>query len=396
MKLEAVIITAVLVTFAFDAMADSPRAPVPWVTASRNGSFLFKMVPPETRGNGDKTEIVREAFGTAYSITTDGEFRELWKTDGWYTFDGYISNDGRYFARIGPWASDLQNHTDLAIAFYDRGQLLKRYEVRALVKNLDKLEYSASHYDWHPQIQSVPNGFQNDRFHLVTIDKIAYAFDYTTGEIANSATDTGAKTWREIRAAEQATAEAKGTELFHASPLSESYSRHFHISKMEAMEGSYYGCSLEGPGWTATLKPKKPLRHDAEATVVFPIIDGHRLEASLTPTDVLNAFRCAFDHPFISKRFTKGGATRIRLRTQGDRLHWDTPELSELLSKSTGQQPDHDSLRAWAYLIIDAKKPRYTSVYVDTRTKRLLYEDDSKWPYEPVLLDADGQVLSRK
>ncbi len=85
-----------------DAIADSPAMPVPWVKTTERGNFLFKMVPPKWREEGENFVTERDAFGVAYQITEDGEFHELWRTNGWYTFEGYLSEDGKYFVRFGP------------------------------------------------------------------------------------------------------------------------------------------------------------------------------------------------------------------------------------------------------------------------------------------------------
>ena len=131
-------------------LADSPATPRPWVATSEGGDFFFKMVPPKWKEEGDSYVVEREPFGVTYEISEDGEFKEVWRTEGWYTFEGYLSEDGRYFVRFGPWASDQENHTDLAIAFYDRAKLLKEYQVKELIRKPDLLEDSVSHYMWRP------------------------------------------------------------------------------------------------------------------------------------------------------------------------------------------------------------------------------------------------------
>ena len=142
--------------------------------------------------------VERESFGVTYKITEGGEFKEVWRAEGWYTFEEYLSEDGRYFVRFGPWASDQENHTDLAVAFYDRGKLIKEYQVKELIRKHELLENSVSHYMWRPVIQTEPNGFYDVSFHLTMIDKTTYRFDYKTGEIITRGKDKKAKSNREI------------------------------------------------------------------------------------------------------------------------------------------------------------------------------------------------------
>ena len=390
MKLPTIIVLAALATMPMKSLADSPAAPRPWVATSERGDFFFKMVPPKWKEEGDRFVVEREPFGVTYKISEDGEFEEVWRTEGWYTFEGYLSEDGRYFVRFGPWASDQENHADLAIAFYDRGKLLKEYQVKELIRKPDLLEDSVSHYMWRPAIQTKPNGFYGGTFHLVMIDKTIYSFDYETGEIIIREKDEKAKSDREIWAEKQAAANKRGQELFQASAFREEFERHFEITGVEAMRGSYSGCSLEGPAWVAKFTPKQKYEYEASVDPVFPIRADNRVEVSLTPQEITSAFEQAFKHPFVAKRFKTGGATGIRLRIQGDRLHWDTPELVDSIEKITGAKPKEAELGHWAYLIIDAKDPRFTSIYFNTKTGEIILEDESKWPREPYLIDSTG------
>ncbi len=375
--------------------ADSPAPPVPWMKTAGRGEYLFKMVPAKVHLKGDDFVIDRESYGAAYQISEEGELQELWRTEGWYTFEGYLSEDGRYFVRIGPWASDQENHTDLAVAFYDKGKLLKEYAVRQLIKKPDLLEYSVSHYMWRPSVQTEPTGFYDDTdtFILVMIDKTAYCFDAKTGDILNTTRDEGAKTNDEIRADEDAAAKKQGLDLFATSRFKEDFERHFDISGIRAMQGSYSNCSLKGPSWNTYLVPKKEMPHKTEVHVVFPIEDDKRVVASITSQEILQALERAFQHPFVAARF-EAGATGLRLRTQGDRLHWNTAELIEFLTKATEHTPKEDELARWAGFIIDAKEPRHTAFYFNTDTREILAEVDTKGASELHLLDAAGKRMN--
>ncbi len=391
MKLTWIIAVMVAVLPFRMAIADSPASPFPWVILSERGDYLFKMVPAKWRQNGDEFVIDRKAFGVAYKITDAGEFAEMWRTEDWYTFNAKLSEDGQYLVRFGPWASDQEKHTDLAIAFYHQGKLIKQYQVRELIAKPELLEESVSHYRWVPTIQTKPNGFYGGTFHLVMVDKTSYSFDYETGEILIRDRDEGAKSEREIWAEERAAAKTRGEELFAASPFKAEFERHFEVSGIEAMRGTYSSCSLEGKTWTADLRPRKEMKPEVGIEIVLPVVDDKRIEASVTPKDLLAAVDVALKHPFVAKRFASGGATGIRLRTQGDRLHWNTPELIEFLTKLTGATPKEGELGHWAYFIVDANEPRYTSLYLNTKTGEVIFDDNSKWPSDLCLIDATGK-----
>lgn len=186
------------------ASADSPARPTPHVTASRWGRYSFHMVPKfEDRYHGDL------GYGIAYQLQPTGELRELWRTEGWYSFQVFLSDDSRHLVRMGPWnVGDRPEAGDLAVAFYEDGKLLKSYSTADLVKDHSKVRASTSRYTWQagtpglgeaPEEQPYPFLDWNNRFHLKTIDGIVYIFDVTTGAIESEGSAvTGWATKEEI------------------------------------------------------------------------------------------------------------------------------------------------------------------------------------------------------
>jgi hypothetical protein len=155
---------------------DSGAAPYPYVTASRGGSRYLKMVPDNGGG-----------VGTVYKVGRDSDIAE-WKFEGWYAFTTFLSSEGRFIARMGDSPSgDKPSPDHLAVAFYDRGVLVKQYSTRDLIEDDSKVEPSASHYQFWKHDQ--PHGFTypmrngNLCFSLITIDGIRYLFEPGTGEI---------------------------------------------------------------------------------------------------------------------------------------------------------------------------------------------------------------------
>lgn len=166
------------------ARADTPRTPFPWILRAHHGHVFFAMYPPEE--NDRKNE---GGHGVCYNLHEDGTLEELWRTSGWYTFTGYLSDSGKYLVRFGPWAEDMKQHSDLAVAFYKDGKLVKEYHVNELVKDPESLEYSVSHYSWLPARQLEGNGIDGNEFELTLIDKTVYYFNLDTGEIMETDVD---------------------------------------------------------------------------------------------------------------------------------------------------------------------------------------------------------------
>ncbi|MCB1275268.1 hypothetical protein [Prosthecobacter sp.] len=181
------------ITFA-SAFADSPAPPVPRVFTSESGSGVFFTMVPARHGKDFKVE--REAFGVAYKMDDEGKFKELYRTEGWYSFSVFISRDGQYLVRMGPWSVGREPaQDDLAVAFYKDGKLLKEYSTAELVRDKSKVVATVSHYFWQapsPLDDSVTAaerlrlrlhlGYDNE-FQIHTIDGWTYTFDVTSGKI---------------------------------------------------------------------------------------------------------------------------------------------------------------------------------------------------------------------
>ncbi len=178
--------------------ADTEARSFSFVITSNFGHSFFKMVPPKGKWQENKYVTTKDAYGVAYSIDEDGNFKELWKISGWYSHELYISIDGQYLVRMGPWNSGHEpNNNDLALAFYKNGNLLKEYSVVDLVKDKSKIQPTVSHYFWLARMDyrnltdKERKKWEENRlrldgdniFHLKTIDGIIYQFDATTGEI---------------------------------------------------------------------------------------------------------------------------------------------------------------------------------------------------------------------
>lgn len=175
-------------------MADSWAPRLPLAFASEGGSdMFFTMIPPRY---GKDHKLQKEASGVAYKVEANGELKALYRTEGWYSVQVFVSRDGRYLVRMGPWnVGTGPAKADLAVAFYKDGKLLKQYSTADLVKDTSKAIQTTSHYIWQ-----APSPFDEavtdlDRlklrlhldyknvFQLHTIDGWTYSFDATSGKI---------------------------------------------------------------------------------------------------------------------------------------------------------------------------------------------------------------------
>lgn len=158
-----------------ECSADLVGPPVPYVINSADGSHYFKMVPyPRDVWNKAK------ATGTLYKVRS-GKDKVIYRVSGWYSFQVFISNNGKYLIRMGDWPSGTPTADHLAVAFYVDGQQKKSWSTLDLLKNPDMVPRSISHYRWLEKADS--SYILTEMFSVDTVEKVRITFDITNGEI---------------------------------------------------------------------------------------------------------------------------------------------------------------------------------------------------------------------
>jgi hypothetical protein len=161
-----------------------------YIVTAGHGNVYFRMFPRSRPGNHS------DGFGIAYRIRDNGSDVELWRTQGWYSTEVFLSNDGDFLVAIGPWNGGHEpRKEDLALAFYREGKLIKQHSTADLVKDKSKVSKSLSHYTWLARDAELMKSYNerdseaelrvlpNNTFRLKTCDGLVYLFDMTTGEI---------------------------------------------------------------------------------------------------------------------------------------------------------------------------------------------------------------------
>jgi len=394
MTIRLVLGAACALAMALRALGDTPLEPTPWVAASANQEAFFKMVPGKYHFEKHRLITDREPFGVAYRLAPDGTFVALWRCKGWYAPSGALSDDSDYLVVTGPWASDVENHTDLAVAFYKRGKVIKSHQVKDLIKDPTKLEYSVSHYFWRPAKQTSPTGIlahDQDLFELVMIDKTDYLFYLKSGEIAGFRRDEGAMTRDEYAAEIHRDTEKRGTDLYEPSAFKRDFDSAFEVTDISASRGGPSGVDFYGESWSANLTPKKALSHPTRIEIALPILDG-KVEVSVTSAQILGTFEKFLKHPYVQREYLAKGLLGIRMRITGHRLHWNTAELRGLLKKSTGKDYPDSDLASWAHFLID-RTGSIDEFDLSENGELLLFEDRSQKPLAPVMFDSKGERI---
>lgn len=163
------------------ARADEPIEPYPYVSASVNGKYYFKMLPPVFDRSGSSWKEVTPGSGTLFAVSAIGQDKPLWNTSGWYALYTFVSYDGKYLVRMGDWPVGEPSKEHLAIAFYENGKLIKSYSTIDILKNPSHAPHSVSHYQYLKQtIGFRPYTYE---FTIRTVEDIEYTFDVRNGNV---------------------------------------------------------------------------------------------------------------------------------------------------------------------------------------------------------------------
>lgn len=195
--MKRALLALICMTVCAPCFADMPAIPQAYIAAGDGGRYYFKMALCE-QSRWDFSC----ATGAVYEVSESGPDRLAWSTSGWFAYTTYLSYDGQYLVRIGNWPAGYEpSFNDLAIAFYNRGKLLKQYSTKELIKDVSQVPASVSHYEFLHEVR----GFYRNTtrfFTIVMVDGTEYTFDVSNGEVLESrvALAGEALTWGEIAA----------------------------------------------------------------------------------------------------------------------------------------------------------------------------------------------------
>lgn len=340
--------------------------------SSAGGTALFKMISPEWNSSGNELNPAKRPQGIAYTMDSDGKLTKQWETSGWYAYEGFISDDGRYFVSLDPHSCDQEKHTDIAVAFYDRGTLLKQYRVCDLIKDPASLSDSVIYYQWRPFKQSFSDRISNHNFCLTMIDKTRYLFDVETGDIIETQHDSYARSFTEVCEERETEAASKGLEAYEKSALNKRFQKYFKLEEASDFRGrSTYGIDFEEPEWRATFIPIEEYGHPCKIKTIFPILEPDVVHTEIMAEDIDMAFKETIAHPEFKKRFSEASIVGIEMKISGNSLHMMRYKAERDLPEA-GVDLRATPLEKWAYLVVESSGREYTSIYYNVSSKQLV------------------------
>lgn len=115
---------------------------------------------------------------TAYK-SSKGKTKKLWAIDGWYRV-AVLAADCEHFVTGYDGVNLLPENfarDTVMLSFYRKGFLIRRVTLTELVKDMSKLEKTASHWTWGHYIGLE----QGTRYRVTTVDRGDIVFDMKTG-----------------------------------------------------------------------------------------------------------------------------------------------------------------------------------------------------------------------
>jgi len=170
--------------FVLRVAADKPSTPCNYIELSGDQQSVFVMLAPEaereclSQGEPRKSEAVllRKKYGRSGLYRIDDPRNPLWTVE-WYAYGVFLSQDGKYLVRQGPWAS---NENDEAVSFFSDGVLLRSYKVKEIVRSVPDLPHSVSHFQW---VKNWKLNAANNTLEIETMENQQILFDITNGGI---------------------------------------------------------------------------------------------------------------------------------------------------------------------------------------------------------------------
>lgn len=366
--------------------SDQPAPNEEYTVTSANGQFAIHMKPAH------KWRLVGQ--GTVYRAS-DSKRTPLWKV-AWHAERVELSSTGEHLVRFGPWAHDLKDHTDLAIAFYHKDKLLKEHRVNELIKNPEALVYSVSHYTWDAVAQTLPNGFTGDHvYHLVMADKTAYDFDITTGAIIATGTDPAARTSSDIYREEHEAGRKLVLAALDRNNVKSLLETKFKIVDASPTPQKLFG-KLDplGPGVNVTMIPKASLGCRIVVEGCFKVLNDGTVNLRLKPEELASTLEAALANPFVIRQLHESANMELRLRIAADRMHLDEDKLASMLD-ALHLESTPALQKEWAYFTIRLDPFGSNSLYLNRVSGDVITIDEKRQPAVILLHDQYGTLKAQ-
>ena len=155
--------------------ANYQTIPSDYTRVTHDKNYIFVMLSPYEGGQNPE---VRAKYNQSGLYHLHDNTTPIW-TISWYARRVHLSRNGKYLARLEPEVK-LFKYNELAIGFYENGELLKQYVANDLIALPILLPYRDPPDYW---IKSENHNFPIYELNIKTTTGRKYTFDMKTGNI---------------------------------------------------------------------------------------------------------------------------------------------------------------------------------------------------------------------
>lgn len=177
------LLTLLILVHTFVVFADDEASNVPHVTASQYGQCYARSIPAELYGEKGRTRV--------YRVGADNDV--LLHTFDWFSQRIFLECNvspqsgpvGVSLVRLGPWSRGHEASDDhLGIAFYFKGELVRKYSTLDLAGAAENVSGNVSHYRVIDSVDGYQSSGTGNRYEFVIrlTDEKILRFDPATGE----------------------------------------------------------------------------------------------------------------------------------------------------------------------------------------------------------------------
>ncbi|MGH1362172.1 MAG: hypothetical protein ACRBF0_01360 [Calditrichia bacterium] len=332
-----------------------PSSNEPYFANSDNGNYVIEMIPTHAYGN--------KGTGNVYRII-EGEKRQLLWSVGWFAQNVSIANDGLHLIRLEPWGSDVEQFSDVALEFYRKNHLLKRYKSKEILGDTSTVTKDIGHYRHTAYKSSIPIGLSNENktFTLVQTDKSVNVFDILSGHLIDKSFDALAfRNRTELNAHKSNQSKMLSLKLLKQTPALQAFQKDFRITDIRFVGGSIAGLHLNEnrkwkdafKDWKGTFVPHKEYSVPIEANIIFATSDDQTVHVDLQPMQIIYAMD---EITLTDPGFDSLDISGIRMRAAGNRLHWESKEVREYMQLLERYNEPSAPLDSWVFFIVDTPR----------------------------------------
>ena len=158
------------------ALADSPVSRDAKAVASSSGKFFMLVTPI------DATR--RSWIWSVYRMENVGTFKEVWSSDGAYSSDIFLADDGVTVACVETQPYGHAPKDDILVAIFRQGKLVQAHRAQDLIADLKSLPQSTSHYRW--LADGTRPLISNGRLLFETVEGVRFEVALASGQLTRS------------------------------------------------------------------------------------------------------------------------------------------------------------------------------------------------------------------